>query len=99
MKFKPVLFCIALTTAASAADAPVVLPQSLPLAPSTGLKSASADTAPNFPAIKRLRSPTISETSVVRQADGSLAMHCVQKPNPKIRERAIQGQSVGPRQP
>jgi len=42
--------------------------------------------------------PTMSETSVTRRRDGSLAMKCVQKPNPKL-AAANAAQSAGVRQP
>ena len=49
-----------------------------PLATAAKPKSAT-------PLVRKSPPPTISETSVTRQADGSLAMNCVQKPNPRLK--------------
>ena len=100
MKIMLVLFCLALVTTASAADAPASSPQPQPLAPSAGLKSAQGVSAAKLGVMHRVLSPAISETSVTRQADGSLAMNCVQKPNPKIGKLPAHAmQSVEPQQP
>jgi len=47
---------------------------------------------------QRFTPPTISETRVVRKADGTLDMNCVQKANPKLLS-ARAGQAVGAKQP
>lgn len=89
--FGVVLFgLVALAAAASvhAADAPLASqPMAVPAKPKTA--SAFVRTSPP---------PTVSETSVTRQRDGSLAMKCVQKPNPRLRA-ANAAQSTGMQQP
>ena len=37
------------------------------------------------PLVRKSPPPTISETGVTRQADGTLSMNCVQKPNPRLK--------------
>jgi hypothetical protein len=102
MKICLALFCLGLASTAAAADALVALPQAQPLAPSAGLKAPPGIEAAKPAVMHRVPSPSISETSVTRLADGSLAISCVQKPNPKIRQlsaHAAQSQSVEPQQP
>jgi hypothetical protein len=86
-----VFLCAALWAAsASAADAPLTV--------KTLTSAAPAKTAPAN--ARRMTSPTISVTTVTRRADGSLAMDCAQKPNPKLlTERAQNGKSNGAKQP
>lgn len=78
MNIKLLLLCVAMAANASAADSPVA-PTPQPLAPAAPTVAKSA-------AVRRLPPPTVSETSVTRRADGSLAMNCVQKPNPKLKQ-------------
>ena len=105
MKIKLALFCLSLATAsASAADAlPTLSPSSQTLAPSVGLKAPAAFAATKSAGIHRVPSPTLSETSVTRRPDGSLAIHCVDKPNPKLRQQMAAQQaasgSVEPQRP
>jgi hypothetical protein len=102
MKIELALFFLWLTTTATAADMPIALPQPQLLVASTGLKAVPGMTAAKPAAMHAVPSPTISETSVTRQADGSLAMHCVQKPNPKIRQlmsHPPHSPSIEPQQP
>lgn len=104
MKIKLALFCLGLAATATAADAPQASsPQPQPLAPSATIKGVNGS-APTKPVgIHRVPSPTISETRVTRRADGSLAMNCVQKPNPKLRQQMAAQQaaarSMEPKQP
>lgn len=104
MKIKLAVFCLSLTTTASAADAlPTLSPSSQTLAPSVGLKAPAAFAATKSAGIHRVPSPTLSETSVTRRPDGSLAIHCVDKPNPKLRQQMAAQQaasgSVEPQRP
>ena len=95
MKIKLALFCLALATGAYAADAPQASPpQPQPLAPSAGMKAAQGITAAKSTAMRRVPSPNISETSVTRRPDGSLAINCVQKLNPKLREQMAAQQAA-----
>lgn len=82
------LLALASAAAAHAADAPLA---TQPLAVPARSKSATAFVRTSPP-------PTMSETSVTRQRDGSLAMQCVQKPNPKL-VAAKAAQADGVRQP
>jgi len=92
MKIKFALFFLGLVTSASAVDAPqAASPQPQPLALSAGQKG---NTAMKPVGMRRAPSPIISETSVIRQADGSLAMNCVQKPNPKLKEQMAAQQAA-----
>jgi hypothetical protein len=104
MKIGFALFCLVLAANVAANDAPAAsLPQPQPLAPSSGIKDTQAASAGKPAAMHRVPAPTISETSVTRQADGRLVMNCVQKPNPKLREQLAAQQaaarSTEPRQP
>ena len=104
MKIKLALFCLGLVASASAADAMQTLsPSPQTLAPSAGLKGAAGIAAAKPAGIRRVPSPTVSETSVTRRSDGSLIMNCVQKPNPKLKEQMAAQQaaahSVEPQQP
>jgi hypothetical protein len=78
MNVKLLLLCLATAANASAADSPAA-PKPQPLAPAAPTVTRSA-------VVRRLPPPTVSETSVTRRADGSLAMNCVQKPNPKFKQ-------------
>ena len=102
MKTTLALFCLGLAANASATDAaPSLGLQAQPLASSAQMKAAGATGKPA--AMHRVPSPTISETSVTRRSDGSLALNCVQKPNPKLAQQmaALQdaAHSVEPQQP
>ncbi|HZP65913.1 MAG TPA: hypothetical protein VFB32_06355 [Rudaea sp.] len=78
MKTTLIALSLAMASATAAADSAV--PQAQPLAPSPAAKSAAAkSTTPQL-----FVAPTIHETRVTRRADGSLAVDCVQKPNPKL---------------
>jgi len=61
-------------TGAIAADAP----QPQPLATGGAIATAKASGRPVMPAVA---SPVMMQTSVVRSADGTLAVVCEQKPN------------------
>ncbi|MDR3388386.1 MAG: hypothetical protein P4L92_15165 [Rudaea sp.] len=98
MKINLLLLCLGMATTASAADVPLASAQPQPLAPAAGLKAATTKPA----TMHRVPSPSISETRVTRNADGSLTLNCVQRPNPKIgglAAGAAQPQSVTPKQP
>ena len=90
MKNRFLLGLVALGAAvsANAADAPLA---TQPLATPAPTKSAATGMRKSAP-------PSVSETSVTRQADGSLAMNCVQKPNPKLKA-APAATAAGERQP
>ena len=47
--------------------------------------AAAAKPKAATPLVHKSPPPTISETSVTRQADGTLSMNCVQKPNPRLK--------------
>ena len=66
---------LALLTACGAYAAENPAPQ--PVAP-----AAQATAKPD---LRRLPAPTMSVMRVTRQADGTLAAECVQKPNPRAR--------------
>jgi len=89
MKFIVLLSAALWAASASAAD-------TLPVKSLSAAASAKA-----APAVaRRMTSPTISVTTVTRHADGSLALDCAQKPNPKmLAERAQSGKSNGAQQP
>lgn len=91
MNTKLLLFCLGLTANVAAAESSAPTPQ--PLASSPGIKAAAG--AVKLGTLRRVLSPTISETSVVRRADGSLAVNCMEKPNPKARALAP-GRVVSP---
>ena len=84
-----VFLCAALwATGASAADA----------LPVKALATAPAKST--HPNARRMTAPTLSVTTVTRRADGTLAMDCAQKPNPKaLAERAGNGKPAGAKQP
>ena len=90
MKNRFLLGLVALGAAvsANAADAPLA---TQPLATPAPVKSATAT-------LRMAAPPSVSETSVTRQPDGSLAMNCVQKPNPKLKAAAA-STAAGERQP
>jgi hypothetical protein len=85
MTFKSALICLGLLSASAAmADTPMV-PQ--PLAPSTGVHGNR--NAGGKPAAKaRLPAPMLNATRLVRQADGSVRMQCVDVPNPRARTKS-----------
>jgi hypothetical protein len=71
---------LGLTAVASlSANAAESVLASQPLAASAKPKSATTSL------LRKSPPPTVSETSVTRQADGSLTMNCVQKPNPRLK--------------
>ncbi|GEM_PF-4299267 len=70
---------VAMFAAAHAADSSAPQPQ--PLAPSSATAAGSGKPL----AAPRVLAPTLSETRVVRRADGSLVVHCVDQPNPPAR--------------
>ncbi|HET8940558.1 MAG TPA: hypothetical protein VFN13_01040 [Rudaea sp.] len=78
---KTLCICIGLSAAPLALASPMV---AYPLAPSTQAKSLSTTTASaSKPStLMRLPPPTLNVTRAVRQADGSLSLQCVQRPNP-----------------
>jgi hypothetical protein len=82
MIVKPSLACLGLLAVSVAMADTAVIPQ--PLAP---VAQTPVSASPAFkPAPKlRLPAPTVSQTRLVRQADGSLRMQCDQVPNPKAR--------------
>ena len=88
MKNRFLLGLVALGAAvsANAADAPLA---AQPLAEPAPAKTAATS-------MRKAAPPTISQTSVTRKTDGSLAMNCVQKPNPKLKPAAT---AAGERQP
>jgi hypothetical protein len=54
--------------------------------PSPPATSSAQSNAPAKPiALRRVIAPTISETRATRMPDGSLAVTCVDRPNPKAR--------------
>jgi hypothetical protein len=79
MNAKLFLLCLGLTGSAIAAESTAPVP--MPLAPSPGFKATAGAEKPGT--LRRMLSPKISVTSVTRNADGSLSMNCVEKPNPK----------------
>jgi hypothetical protein len=81
MNLKPLFFCLGLAANAAAAESSAPTPQ--PLAPSPQTKAAAGSVAAKPGTLRRVLSPIISETSVVRRPDGSLALNCMDKPNPK----------------
>jgi hypothetical protein len=85
MHLKPILICLGLLAAIDAHADNTATPQ--PLAVPTQARSASG-TATKLGAPRRMPSPTISVTRVTRQADGTLATDCVQRPNPKLRAQS-----------
>jgi hypothetical protein len=102
MKTRFALVCLGLAANALAADAPAVLAlQVQPLAPAVPLRTANGAAKPAT--LHRVPAASVSETSVVRRADGSLVMNCVQKPNPKLAQQVSAQQSaahsVEPQQP
>jgi|GEM_PF-5138217 len=63
--------------------------------PSPPATSSAQSNAPAKPiALRRVIAPTISETRATRMPDGSLAVTCVDRPNPKA--RALQQQTRSP---
>jgi hypothetical protein len=86
------------TDAMAAAPDNSVVPQ--PLAVSKVKSAGAAPSGKPAPAA-RLISPTVSETRVTRNADGTLAISCVERPNPKAQalRRAQTPQSDGAAQP
>ena len=80
MTMKLFLLCAGVCmNAAAQSDAP---PQPHPLALDNG-SSIAASKAAGVAFAKNLASPTMNETSAVRQSDGTLALICKQVPNPK----------------
>jgi len=90
MKNRFLLGLVALGAAvsANAADAPLA---TQPLATPAPAKSTATG-------LRKATPPTVSETSVTRKPDGSLAMNCVQKPNPRLKA-APAATTGGERQP
>jgi hypothetical protein len=79
MNIRLTLVCLSITAAnAMAADA-----NNPPSAPATASAQSSAAAKPIAP--RRILAPTISETRATRMPDGSLAVTCVDTPNPKVR--------------
>jgi len=79
---KLVLICLGAFAAINARADSAPAPQ--PLVAATRTPSPT-DTNNKVGAPKRMLSPTISVMRVTRQADGTLATDCVQRPNPKLR--------------
>ena len=88
---KRIVFLLPALWAASASAADTLPVKSLSAAAPAKAAPATA---------RRMTSPTISVTTVTRHADGSLALDCAQKPNPKLlAERAQNGKTSGAKQP
>jgi hypothetical protein len=93
MKTVLTLLCLSLAVDAYATGEPSIPTlQAQPLAPSASLSATHAASKPA--AMHRVPAPSISETSVTRQPDGSLAMNCVQRPNPKLAQQMAAQQSA-----
>lgn len=72
-----ILGCMALAVYASEPEAPT--PQPLAPPPATLANGSKPGSAP------RVLAPMMSETRVIRRADGSLVLQCVDRPNPQAR--------------
>jgi hypothetical protein len=87
MHAKLALVCLSLATAdAMAADA------NNPPSPSA-TSSAQSSASGNLIAPRRIIAPTISETRATRMPDGSLAINCTDRPNPKAHAHVQQTRS------
>jgi len=91
MKLRTLSLGLVALACATAAPAETLLNAQPLAAPAKAKASASA--------LRRMTPPTVSETSVSRQADGSLAMNCAQKPNPKLKAAAHAAGAASAQQP
>ena len=91
MKLRTLLLGLLVLACVSAANAETLL-SAQPLATPAKAKTSQST-------LRRVTPPTVSETSVSRSADGSLAMNCAQKPNPKMKAAANAGGVTAAKQP